>query len=255
VGYLRETGQIQGDFRSINESFAVPIWYNFQTPRSCYDDPDNSWVRRSHRGWPDDEETLIGHGYILTRIILVDQLPKLHLYEKHASETTPEIIDSEDYHHKFDLLATPKRYAEGESVEQVTSLNFGDKLLLTGYNIPSDYLRYQPNSTVPVTVFWQTLTPMNTRYRAFTHLIDNEGNRWAQHDDDPACRLLTNEMRPEQRSSRQFRLTIDPNTPTGEYQVILGIYHPDNFQRLEIWDNLSRQPKGNSLSLGTVQVE
>ncbi|MDM8526882.1 glycosyltransferase family 39 protein [Anaerolineales bacterium HSG24] len=253
VGYLRETGQIQGDFRSINESFAVPIWYNFQTPRSCYDDPDNSWVRRSHRGWPDEEEALIEQKYALTRIILVDQEPKLHLYEKNGQTTTPEVIDSEDYRHQFDLLATPKRYAGGESIEQVTSLNFGDKLLLTGYNMPIQTA--SANSTVPVTVFWQALAPMQTRYRAFMHLVDDEGNRWAQHDDDPACRLLTNEMRPEQRSSRQFRLTIDSNTPSGEYQVIFGIYHPDDFQRLEIWDNLNSQPKGNSLNLGTVQVE
>ncbi|MDM8521640.1 glycosyltransferase family 39 protein [Anaerolineales bacterium HSG6] len=253
VGYLQETGQIQGDFRSINESFAVPIWYNFQTPRSCYDDPDNSWVRRSHRGWPEEEQALIEQGYALTRIILVDQEPKLHLYEKYASETVPQIIDSEEYRHQFDLLATPKRYAEGESVEQVASLNFGDKLLLTGYNMPIQAV--STNSTVPVTVFWQALASMQTRYRAFMHLVDDEGNRWAQHDDDPACRLLTNEMRPQQRSSRQFRLSIASDTPPGEYEIMFGIYHPDDFQRLEIWDNLSSQPKGNSLSLGTVRVE
>jgi phosphate starvation-inducible membrane PsiE len=253
VGYLHETGQLTGDFRSVNESFAVPIWYNFQTPRSCYDDPDNYWVRRSYNGWPDEEQDVINKGYKLTRIILVDQQPKLHLYEEIDHEKEPEIIDSEQYRHLFDLLATPARFAQGEMIQQSASLNFGDKLLLKGYNIPRETV--QPAELLPVTVFWETLAPMEIRYRAFMHMVDEAGNRWAQHDDDPACRLLTTEMRPAQDSSRQFRLSIDPATPPGEYQILLGLYDPADFQRLNIWDNLGNQPAGDSIVLGTVRVE
>jgi hypothetical protein len=96
---------------------------------------------------------------------------------------------------------------------------------------------------------------MDTRYRAFVHLVDARGNRWAQHDDDPACRLLTTDMRTGQLSSRQFRLPIDPATPPGEYTVILGIYHPDTFDRFDIWDNLAQQSPGNSVVLGQVRVD
>jgi hypothetical protein len=87
------------------------------------------------------------------------------------------------------------------------------------------------------------------------HLVGAENSRWGQHDDDPACRLLTTDMRPGQRSSRQFRLPVDPAAPPGEYRVVFGLYDPATLERLEIWDETTQQPAGDSLVLGQVTVE
>ncbi|RMF00775.1 MAG: hypothetical protein D6768_12045 [Chloroflexi bacterium] len=91
---------------------------------------------------------------------------------------------------------------------------------------------------------------MDIRYRAFVHLLAPDGARLAQHDDDPACRLLTTDMRPGQESSRQFRLPIPADAPPGEYTVLLGVYHPDSFERLPVWDNSAQNSPGNSFVLG-----
>ena len=251
IGYLRETGVLSGDFRSINESFAVPIWYTFQTPRSCYTDPQHYWLRRDWQGWPEEEQNLIEQGYTLTRVVLVDQQPKLHLYEKNAEPGDPEVLDVELLRHAFDRLATPARFAQAEAISQPASLNFGDKLQLQGYNLPPIAAT---GELLPVTLYWESLAPMDIRYRAFVHLMSVDETRWAQHDDDPACRLLTTDMRPGQDSSRQFRLPIDPATPPGDYLVVLGIYDPDTLERLDIYDNLARQSLGNSVILGQVTV-
>ena len=253
VGYLRATDALPNDFRSINESFAAPIWYTFQTPRSCYEDPEHYWIRRSWRGWPEEEAEVIEQGYHLTRIVLVDQEPMLHLYEKRKSEAVPEIIDLEAYRHKFDRLATPARYAAEAVGSQQTAFNFGgDRLRLTSYDLPQQPIN--PGDLLPVTVYWEALAPMETRYRAFMHLVDEQGNLWGQHDDDPACRLLTSDMRPGQRSSRQFRIPISSETPPGEYRMILGLYHPDTFERMEIWDAWAEENVGDHLDLGTVII-
>jgi len=254
VGYLYETGVLNGDFRSINESFAVPIWYTFQTPRSCYEDPQNYWVRRDWKGWPDEEQIPLDLGYTLTRIVLVDDQPKLHLYEKNAPPQTPEIINLTNYRAKFDRLATPARFARDEPINHPAFLNFGDQLLLRGYNLPN-LNAVQPGDLLPVTVYWQALAPMETRYRGFIHLIGPDGKLWGQHDDDPACRLLTTDMRPGQESARQFRLPVATDTPPGQYQLVLGLYHPDSLTRLEIWDNDAAQNRGDSVILGTVTVQ
>jgi 4-amino-4-deoxy-L-arabinose transferase-like glycosyltransferase len=252
VGYLWETGALSGDFRSINESFAVPIWYTFQTPRSCYEDPQHYWLRRDWQGWPDEEQQLIDQGYTLTRVVLVDREPKLHLYEKNAPARLPEMLAVEDYRVKFDHLATPARFAQDELISWPTSFNFGDKLLLRGVDLPPQTAR--PGDLLPVTVYWESLAPMESRYRGFVHLIGPEGTRWGQHDDDPACRLLTTEMRPGQQSSRQFRLPVDPATPPGTYNVVFGLYQPDTLERLAIWDNVAGQAVGDSLILGQVTI-
>ncbi len=252
VGYLHETGILPGDFRSINESFAVPIWYTFQTPRSCYTDPQNYWARKNWDGWRAKEQDITAQDYSLTRTVLVDQQPKLHLYEKGSFTGEPEIIDMEDYRQAFDHLATPARFAQAEDIQQATSLNFGDKLLMRGYSLPTTV---QPGQLLPVDIYWDTLASMDIRYRGFVHLFDADSNRIAQHDDDPACRLLTTEMRPGQQSARQFRLPIPPETPPGQYTVILGIYHPATFEPLPIWDNMAQQSPGDSFVLGQITVE
>jgi hypothetical protein len=143
--------------------------------------------------------------------------------------------------------------AQDETISHPASYNFGDKLLLRGYDLPQTTAH--PGDMLPVTVYWESLNPMELRYRGFVHLVGAGETRWGQHDDDPACRLLTTEMRPGQHSSRQFRLPIDPATPPGDYQILFGLYDPATFERLPIWDNLANQSPGDSLVLGQVRVE
>jgi 4-amino-4-deoxy-L-arabinose transferase-like glycosyltransferase len=252
VGYLWATGALSGDFRSINESFAVPIWYTLQTPRSCYDDPQNYWVRRDWKAWPEEESVLLDRGYTLTRVILVDQEPMLHLYQKNAPAGEPEVLDMEAYRHLFDRLVTPARMAQEEIMSHPASLNFGDKLLMRGYDLPQTIAH--PGDLLPVTIYWESLAPMEIRYRGFVHLVGADDSRWGQHDDDPACRLLTTEMRPGQVSSRQFRVRIDPATPPGAYRIVFGLYDPATLQRLPIWDNLTGQSPGDSVVLGHLTI-
>ncbi len=251
-GYALETGQLSGDFRSVNESFAVPVWYTFQTPRSCYDDPQNYWLRRDSDGWPEEEQTVQNAGYTLTGIVLVDQVPTLHLYQKNAPPGEPVVWDSEVVRPLFDRLATPARFAQEDTPAQESAYHFGDKLRLRGFDSPPSTAR--PGDTLPVTVYWESLAPMDVRYRGFVHLVGPDGAQYGQHDDDPACRLLTTDMRPGQHSSRQFRLPVDPAAPPGEYQVVFGLYHPDTGERLPIYDQTG-QMIGDSLVLGTVRVE
>lgn len=253
VGYLWSTGVLSGDFRSINESFAVPVWYTFQTPRSCYDDPQSYWVRGDWKGWPEEEQGLVKQGYILTRVVRVDQQPMLHLYQKNAPPGEPEVLDMEAYRQSFDRLMTPARLAQDEAMSHPASLNFGDKLLLRGYDLPQTSAH--PGDLLPVTVYWESLAPMDVRYRGFVHLLGPDDTRWGQHDDDPACRLLTTEMRPGQRSSRQFRVSIDPATPPGDYRLVFGVYDPTTSQRLPIWDNLAGRSPGESVVLGQVRID
>ncbi len=252
VGYLWQQGVLAGDFRSINESFAVPVWYTFQTPRSCYDDPQNYWVRNDWKGWPEEAQKVPAQGYTLTRLVLVDGQPMLRLYEKNAPPREPEVLDSELYRPQFDRLMTPARLAQDENITHPASYNFGDKLLMRGYELKQTAAH--PGDLIRVTVFWRASTSMDIRYRAFMHLLGPDGRRWGQHDDDPACRLLTTEMRPGQDSSRQFRLPVDPATPPGDYQIVFGLYDPATQARLPIWNNLAGQSPGDSVVLGQVSV-
>ena len=251
VGALYDSGELSGDFRSIQESFAVPIWYTHQMPRSCFDDPQNYFARIDARGVPDEVETLRQNGFGLTRIVLVDHQPKLLLFERGKPDVDqPPTYDIDDYRAAFDRTATPARYILGQQPLQPQQVTFGGKLLLEGYDIPQQPVR--PGDTLSVSLYWQALTSMDTRYRAFVHIETDR--MYGQHDDDPVCRLRTDEWRPPQSGKGQFRLAIDPATPAGVYPVTVGVYNPDTGERLEATD-IFGQPIGSVFELTTIQVQ
>jgi 4-amino-4-deoxy-L-arabinose transferase-like glycosyltransferase len=251
VGYLYDTGQLQGDFRSINESFAVPIWYTHQTPRSCFTDPQNYFVRVDSRGVPDEMAQLPAQGYGLTRIVRIERQPMLYLFEKGVpSAAEPAIYDLDDYRALYDRSATVQRYVQGPSPEYPLNLVFGGKLRLLGYDISTTHLA--PGETLAVSLYWQALAPMDIRYRAFVHVETDR--MWGQHDDDPVCRVRTDEWRPPQSGMGQFRVTLDPAIPGGSYPVTVGVYNPEGWERLEIVDQQGRS-LGDVLELTTITVE
>ena len=93
---------------------------------------------------------------------------------------------------------------------------------------------------------------MHVRYRTFVHV---ESERiWGQHDDDPVCRLRTDEWRPPQSGVGQFRVALDPNTPPGRYPVLVGVYDPETGARLEAKDENGRL-LGSAVELTTITVE
>lgn len=93
---------------------------------------------------------------------------------------------------------------------------------------------------------------MEARYRAFIHVETDQ--MWGQHDDDPACRLRTDEWRPGQDAQGQFRITLAPSMPPGSYPVTVGVYHPETGERLEI-TNQEGQSLGTHFELAKIQVK
>ncbi len=252
IGVLYDQGVLRGDFRSQNESFAVPVWYTHQTPRSCFTDPQNYFISLQKRERPKALDTLPQRGYGLTGIVRIDhQSEMIYLYEKGKdSLPNPPVYEADDYRVIFDRTAAPQRFIDEYTGEHPLNLNFGDKLKLLGYDIDSHSVK--PGETLAVDLYWQALSPMDIRYRAFVHIETSQ--MWGQHDDDPACRLRTDEWRPGLIGKGQFRVTLKPETPPGVYPVTIGVYHPETWERLEITDQ-NGKGLGSVLELDTVTVK
>lgn len=252
IGTLYEQDVLSGDFRSQNESFAVPIWYTYQTPRSCYTDPQNYFISLKDRERPEALDTLPQQGYSLTGIVRIDhQTEMIYIYEKGvASAENPPIYDVDDYRATFDRAAVPQRFSREYAGDHPVNLNFGNKLELLGYDLNPNSVK--PGETVAIDLYWQSLAPMAIRYRAFIHIETDQ--MWGQHDDDPACRLRTDEWRPQVAGEGQFRVNLNPETPPGTYPITVGVYDPDTWERLEITDQ-NGASLGSVLELGTITVE
>ncbi|MDW8070230.1 MAG: hypothetical protein RMK79_02030 [Anaerolineae bacterium] len=260
AGYLMAEGIIPDDFRSIGVEFSVPIWYMFETPRSCYSDamlylvahPANTKVVSTPEELPSPSE------YVHVATIYHEERPRLSLWQRSvAGSRTPMIYRLEDLSPRFDAMATLERFSalnlkDGNS----TDYHFGTLAQLIGYRVqplPSaGIIRINPGDMLTVQLYWRSVQPSGVVYRAFVHLGENP--IWAQQDDDPACRLPTSLWRAGQVARGQFRLVVPHTIPAGQYPLTLGLYEPITMERLPVLRG-NGQGLGEAVLLATIEVQ
>lgn len=111
-------------------------------------------------------------------------------------------------------------------------VTFGDSARLLGYDIPRVA---RPGETIPVTLYWQALAEMDTAYKVFVHVIDDEGRIRTQQDRPPLNdEAPTTSWVPSEvlRDSYQIPLPID--LPPGHYTLRVGLYDQITGQRLPV---------------------
>ncbi len=252
AGWLVNTGRLPGDFRSAGEDFSVPIWYTFETPRSCYDDPALYMVALQPQ---DKAERATGSQlaaqYALAATVYTEDHPRIDLYTKGQAgdAPAPQSYRLADLEPAFDALASPEHFVEGSRPSQALQVRFGDVAVLAGFSLSNQQVAQ--GATLTLALYWKSAAETDTAYRAFVHLGENPV--WGQHDDDPACRLPTSLWRTGQTAVGQFRVTIPPETPPGDYPLVVGLYHPETLERLPVQD-AQGQPAGDSLTLATIRV-
>jgi hypothetical protein len=239
IGALRAQGLFGGDFRSVNEDFVIPIWYNYGQARSCYDTPTQFFVRTSggtelyipepqiaqyqEAAWIQRE------GEVRLRIFSAPNLPGS--VEAAEQEIAPTVYSLEALADSFDQQASPQHFIQQAQPTQTQLTQFGPAIEFQGYDLPVTTVA--PGEILYLNLYWRALQPPGDTYRAFVHLTDG-ANLWGQQDDDPACRLPTSIWRAGQRGLGQFRLTIKSDTPPGRYPLIIGLYQAETLERLKI---------------------
>jgi len=246
IGALRAEGHFSGDFRSVNEDFIVPIWYNYGQARSCYNTPAHFFVRLDNLKESPPQDNYLGTGHVQRENELQLQI----LSEQSGITSNMETFALEDYIIQFDALATPQQFIAQNKPSQQVGTQFGPAILFTGYDLPQTTLA--AGDTLNLNLYWQALDTPGQDYRAFVHLTDGT-TLWAQQDDNPACRLPTSIWRQNQRGMGQFRLKISPDTPPGRYPLIIGLYQADTLERLKITGGAG-QPGDDFLWLGDVEI-
>lgn len=246
IGALRAGGAFPGDFRSVNEDFIIPIWYNYGEPRSCYNTPAVYLVRVAGQDPPAAEM----EGYRETARVQREGDIRLRVLTAGPAPAAPAVYSLETLAPGFDRQATPHRFVQQVEPSQPAGVMFGPAIRFVGYDLPAKTVK--PGQTLHLNLYWQALAAPQAAYRAFVHLTD--GSRlWAQQDDDPICRLPTAIWRPGQRGLGQFRLAIDATTPPGRYPLIIGLYRADTLERLKISGGAG-QVGDDFLWLGDIEV-
>jgi hypothetical protein len=144
------------------------------------------------------------------------------------------------------FTVAPQQWPALEQTNVVDAV-WQNKIALRGYTLSPE--RVQPGAALAVNLFWQAGQPITETYRVFVHLLDEAGQIKAQNDDLPrAGAYPTLWWQPGQTIEDTHTLALPPDLSRGVYQLIVGLYRPDDGLRLSLAE------QGDSFKLGTVEL-
>jgi hypothetical protein len=127
--------------------------------------------------------------------------------------------------------------------------NFGGQIKLIGYDPIHPKIR--PGTRVPITFYWETLSPPGQNLTLFIHVIDPAAQTQVAGFDAPP-RYPTAFWQPGNTIVDARTLAIPPDLPAGHYELRIGWYNLNNFARLPLLDKNDRD---DALFLFSVSVE
>jgi len=93
----------------------------------------------------------------------------------------------------------------------------------------------RPGATVRLTLYWQSLRPMETDYTVFVHAVDQQGTIWAQRDSMPVDgEKPTSSWQLGEIIEDTHEMTIDLDGPREGYAVEVGLYDQTTGLRLPL---------------------
>jgi hypothetical protein len=111
----------------------------------------------------------------------------------------------------------------GGDVPNPVAINFGDRMLLTGYDLTQRAI--QPTGTLTLTVHWKGLREMESNYTVSAQVIDPAQRKAAQHDSWPLEGAApTAAWQKGERVTDTIPLTIFPDAAAGPYDVRIAVY-------------------------------
>ena len=125
------------------------------------------------------------------------------------------------------------RIFEVPPIQHPLEVNLGDQVELLGYDLDATELK--AGGTLSLTLYWKTLTEMDTSYTVFVHLLDAKDKIWGQRDSIPGNGALpTTGWLPGEVIVDQYEVPIQPDAPPGQYVIEVGMYQAETGERLLI---------------------
>jgi hypothetical protein len=128
-----------------------------------------------------------------------------------------------------------RQFAVPETIQYPVRANLGGYVTLLGYDLAETEV--QPGGTLHLTLYWQAQREMETSYKVFTHLLDEEEQIWGQKDSIPVGgTYATTGWLPGEVIVDEYEILVNPDAPGGDYQFEVGMYDAETMQRLQAFD-------------------
>jgi 4-amino-4-deoxy-L-arabinose transferase-like glycosyltransferase len=138
---------------------------------------------------------------------------------------------------------------EGRGSFQASQAAWDNGIRLQGLRFLDDEL--PPGGIVRLDVRWQADQSIATRYKAFVHLLDAQGQLVGQRDSEPASGTRpTTGWQPGEVVDDRYGLWLPADLSPGEYRIVLGLYDAETGERVPVCC-----PESDALPLANVRVE
>ncbi len=138
-------------------------------------------------------------------------------------------------------------------VQHPRGVNLEDEVLFLGYDMSSESV--EPGERLRVTLYWEPQHRLGEDYSAFIHLDDLRPDyiSWSFSEKTNPADLPTSTWSPGFYVSDLHELSMSPEIAPGLYALRVGLYRPDNGQRLAVLDQ-GGDVVSDSIELGKVRV-
>lgn len=134
------------------------------------------------------------------------------------------------------------------TIQNPLYFNLGGKAALIGFNLDKEEV--EPRGELELTLYWKALAGMEEDYTVFTHLIDGEGEIWAQDDTQPLDGYYPTSLWGEgEVIEDEYTLALDGGTPEGQYQIEVGMYRLTDGWRLPVFAEDGERLPGDRILL------
>jgi hypothetical protein len=131
------------------------------------------------------------------------------------------------------------------------NVNLDGKVSLLGCDLPADPVG--AGEVMPVTLYWQGLSPMRENYTVFVHLTDTAGQVVAQRDGYPLSGTYpTSDWSLDVVLADRVEIPLPPDLPPGEYTLKVGMYLLSTLERLPVAGDVGGE---SAIVFGTVTVK
>ncbi len=120
-----------------------------------------------------------------------------------------------------------------------------EEIKLLGYNL--SHKETSPSRTLNVTLYWMAARPMTQTYQSFVHIVGPEGKLWTQSDHLNPAGFPTDRWPLDRYIRDRHQLTLNPELPSGSYEIQAGLYILEEDRRLQTLD-----PSGNDTGTAVI---
>lgn len=138
-------------------------------------------------------------------------------------------------------------------LEEGLDARLGEGIHLLGYSLIDQ--KVKPGEIIRLTLHWKMSGEIETGYKVYVHLLDGEDRIVAQRDSEPVggSRPISDWGIGEEIWDN-YGIMLPKELPSGEYQLVVGMYDPTSGERLPIYGRDGERLPDDQVLLGAVGV-